>query len=232
MHKTDLEGLARVVYDTLLAQAFPPEQLQPRAEFVRDVLSGVFDLVVDDPDRPSAAAVGERVGDLALLGWLATVADRRGGGLGRRVLTSALVQWQSTWQPRMILAEVENPVGRSVSAHGDPIGRVRFYDSFGARALQLPYFQPAVRPGGLRVEGMMLVVLRLEGEPPPQQVPGGPIRAFLESYLDGDEADEARARLLAAANGPVIDTIALGAPVAELPARLPSAADRDQPTRH
>jgi hypothetical protein len=48
--------------------------------------------------------------------------------------------------------EVEDPrYAQSNPALGDPQARVRFYERLGARALPVPYFQPAFGLAGQRV---------------------------------------------------------------------------------
>ena len=90
-----------------------------------------------------------------------------------------------------MLAEVEDPTRHEGSAaHGDPTARLRFYRRMGARILPLPHVQPALRPGGERVRGLLLLALRASGDrlagvesDGTWLVPAEPLRAFLEQYF-------------------------------------------------
>ncbi|MGP4111471.1 GNAT family N-acetyltransferase [Streptomyces sp. 4N509B] len=210
-HVRPLDGAGReldAVYRELLEPSFRADELDPLEEVREAVASGdTTGWVAVDPDgRPLAAALGEwdpelRVG---LLAWVAVRPGLRGHGAGGRVLDAALRAWRAAWDPCLILAEVADPAHHAAgeAAHGDPTARLRFYLRRGARALDVPYFQPALGAGRRRVDGMLLLVLHAHpdlGGARPDTVDGAVLRAYLESYqtsAEGAVATDERARRL------------------------------------
>ncbi|MFD7918575.1 hypothetical protein ACFV3R_05040 [Streptomyces sp. NPDC059740] len=96
---------------------------------------------------------------------------------------------------------MENPRGRGAHReHGDPAARLRFYARHGGRALDVPFFQPALRHTGRRVPDMLLVVL--PPCPPTDaagRLPGAAVRTFLAGYLreyEGGPGDDPGVRAL------------------------------------
>ncbi len=137
--------------------------------------------------------------------YLAIAPGRRGGGVGRRLVTTALDDWRAL-DPLVVVGEVEHPAHHTGSeAHGDPVARLRFYARLGARILALPYFQPGDGPGGERVPALLLVSFPLGPHAAEDDVPAAPLRAFLAENLresEGTLADDAATRrLLDAAGG-------------------------------
>lgn len=187
--------LLDTVYGETLAPAFPPAELvtvESLAEGLDRGDTSVF-AIVDEHGRPRAAAVGDWFADsdVVLLSYLAARRDERSRGLGGRLLSQVLASWQQRWQPCLVVAEIEHPSAHAGStAHGEPAARVRFYARHGVRPLDLPYFQPALRPDLTRVYGLMLCVLALaEGcrGNEPETVDGSRLRGWLVEYLTGSE---------------------------------------------
>jgi GNAT superfamily N-acetyltransferase len=179
-------------YHTVLESAFPPEELED-IETVRALhyepspsVPGLAALRADDP---VGGALGEHYGDsnIVLLAYLAMRADCRGIGMGSALLDRALLSWRELLAPTAILAEVEDPRGRSAGPTGDPAARLRFYARSGAKLLPLRYFQPSIGTGMPRVRGMLLVCL----DPRRESVPKGPVLALLDEYMREAEGSEA-----------------------------------------
>ncbi|WP_240958147.1 N-acetyltransferase [Streptomyces barkulensis] len=192
----DGDPLLETLYDDLLVPSFPPDELET-LEWVRGGLAGggvAVSAVLDDAGVPEAVAVGEwdAAGRVLLLSYLTVRPRSRSGGLGGLLMGVVAGAWQERFRPLLTLAEVEHPLAHEADGErGDPAARLRFYARHGARALDIPYFQPALRPGAERVHGMLLLVLArasgTEGERP-DTVDPGPVRSFLEDYLlSGEE---------------------------------------------
>ena len=214
------------LYDNVLVPSFPPDELLTLEEFrggnTGESRTPAFVMV--ERARPIAAAFGDFDPDsgMLLLAYLATRADRRSLGLGRRLLIHALEGWRQL-RPAAVLAEIEDPAAHGTSSFGDPVARVRFYHSVGATRLDLPYCQPALRPGANRVRGMLLISFAAAGDPA-GGVPADRLAAYLRGYLAvceglSDTAADADAdfgpifaRLDALAAGPVPESSLLDDP--------------------
>ncbi|MBO0821395.1 MAG: hypothetical protein J2P26_11175 [Nocardiopsaceae bacterium] len=197
-------------YDRVLVPHFRDDELVSREEFSSSLKAGsTMALVARTSD---GAIAGGAVGDLfprsrvLLLSYLAVPAEGRGMGTGGLLIQAVTEVWGGRAGPALFVMEVEDPryFGRD-DALGDPEARVRFYERQGARALPLPFFQPAFGPGGQRVPHLLLMVF---GSPPgTTRVDGEIVRLFLTEYLEGSEGpvrpDDAEAgRLLAACRVP------------------------------
>lgn len=222
---TDADEVRRCHAD-LLTDAFTPDELVGGRELVQAWREGSSDVVVAlDGQAMVGAAVAEVYPEArtVLMAWLAVAATDRRHGVGSIVHGYAVDRWRRLFHPSLVLAEVEHPhVARSSPAHGDPRARLRFYARHGAKALDLPYFQPPVRPGAPRVYGLVLIVLASAAEiADGLTIAASPVRRFLRAYLPvaDDPADTA---LRSAASGARIDLLDL-----RDPDRLPiSAAPR------
>lgn len=196
------------LYQRLLIPAFPPAELVDLADIVDGVAAGSTDVLAGwDGAIPRAVAVGDRypASGVVLLSYLATDPGVRSRGLGRALLDAALARWTERFRPPLVLAEVEDPGHHPVTAYGDPHARLRFYARASAVALDLPYVQPALRPGAERVRHLLLLALSVApgARRGPAAVDAAPVLGYLrevfalsEGHVPGD--DEAR-RLLAAA---------------------------------
>jgi len=180
-----------VVHRDLLTPAFPPDELVSPAELESGLTTGttVVTVISDDTDTPVAVAVGDfsPTSQVLLLSYLAVRPGQRSQGLGGRLLAEVTGAWQERFRPCLILAEVAHPAAHPADDwQGDPTARLRFYARYGARALDLPFFQPALAAGKNRLYGFLLLVLACR--PPcrgarPDTVAPDPLRQFLTSYF-------------------------------------------------
>jgi GNAT superfamily N-acetyltransferase len=184
--------LLDAVYTDVLVPSFPPDELVSLEDLREGLAAGggtSIAATVDAAGRPLAAAAVDWSASTAmlLLSYLAVRPGRRGGGHGAALLRYARGEWFVRHGARMLLAEVEDPRAHAASAgFGDPAARVRFYDRHGGRALDLPYFQPALGPGRERVYGVFLVVLAWTDAAlgaGADRIAAEPVRRFLAGYL-------------------------------------------------
>lgn len=210
------------VYAALLAPSFPPSELVPTDWLIDGVDSGAVSvLVTEDESGPVAIAVTEPLEPSAavLLTYFATRADRRGQGLGSTLFKAMVTAVRERTHAPLLVAEVERPDRHTGSEEfGDPSARLRFYDRHGARALDLPYFQPPIGDGD-PVHGMLLLALHVDkdlvttGQDGTAGLPGPAlVSAAIDSTL-GDPPPEgdgpAAAALRAAAAMPIVRVIPL-----------------------
>ncbi|MFD1214050.1 GNAT family N-acetyltransferase [Arthrobacter sp. GCM10027362] len=186
----DADALGEV-YAQLLRPAFPADELES-FESLRDGMdSGSVEVVCGFQETvPVTVAVGEwfEASRVMLLGYMATAPAARGQGFGRKLYRHVITSWTRRHSPCLVLAEVEHPAYHSGSpAYGDPSRRLQFYGEQGARIIELPYFQPALRRGAARVPGMLLLLLT--SHPPGAQgagelcIPRAQLRDFIIEYL-------------------------------------------------
>jgi GNAT superfamily N-acetyltransferase len=179
-------------YHTVLAPAFPPEELED-IETVRTLYyepsPPVPGLVALRAGDPVGGTLGEYYsdGNVVLLAYQVVRADCRGIGIGSALLTRALHSWRELLAPSAIVAEVEDPRGRHSGPHGDPKARLRFYERMGGKLLPLSYFQPSLGRGLPRVRGMLLVCL----DPERNSLPKHTVLAFLDEYMEAAEGSQA-----------------------------------------
>ncbi|WP_251151690.1 GNAT family N-acetyltransferase [Cellulosimicrobium sp. Marseille-Q4280] len=208
-------ALVASLHRDVLEPSFPPAELVGVDAFLAEHASGrLRSLGVVEDARVVAGVVGawSPATRVLLVQYLAIAPGRRGGGIGGRLLAAALDAWSRALDPVLVLAEVEHPDHHAASAaHGDPTARLRFYARLGARVLDVPYFQPGDGPGAERVPALLLVALphgvARDAADLPDEVPAGPLRAFLAENLresEGRVADDGATRaLLDAADGSV-----------------------------
>jgi GNAT superfamily N-acetyltransferase len=226
MRTVDLERpgpLLDAVYREVLAPSFAPAELVTLEGLAAGLRAGGTSVTaaLADPgpgaERPVATAVGDwsPTSRVQLLSYLAVLPPFRGTGIGGRLLGQVCDAWQRRRRPCLILAEVEHPAAhQATEEYGDPAARLRFYARHGATALDLPYFQPALRAETGRYYGMVLLCLRIDPElagSAPGTVATAPLHTFLTENLAGAEgsgpagglpADPAAMRLLAALDRP------------------------------
>ncbi|MGA5824143.1 hypothetical protein ACPC54_40640 [Kitasatospora sp. NPDC094028] len=190
------DPLMAAAYRELLEVSFTPDELDTLEQMRESMAEGrlVVTAVTDGQGRPLAVACGEWSAHsrTLLLAYLAVREDQRSRGLGGQLLAEACRAWQVRFRPAVTLAEVAHPQAHHGSrATGHAAARLRFYARHGARALDLPYFQPSLGPGRSRVYGMLLLVLGVGSEfgslEDVRAVPAKPVRVFLTDYLLGTE---------------------------------------------
>ncbi|MEU5562247.1 GNAT family N-acetyltransferase [Micromonospora musae] len=189
-----------LLYRQVLLPSFPDEQLVTRESLLTDLHDGAGEVFVvrDEAGTLLGGAVGSwyEDGRVMLLSYLAVTEASRGTGAGTLLLGNLVPEWAKRYDPCLILAEVERPDQHTGnSAHGDPEARLRFYHRLGARALDLPYFQPALDRQKARVPGMLLLLLHAAPEfagERPESVTAGPLRDFLTEYLVEAEGEVAQ----------------------------------------
>ncbi|MBT0993923.1 GNAT family N-acetyltransferase [Cellulomonas sp. DKR-3] len=191
------DDLARVHAD-VLQPSFPSDELADLAVLQHLLAHGRLRLVVAEQHGAllgAAIAEWSPATGILLLAHLAVAPGGRGGGVGGALLDAAVEAWRAELDPWLVLAEVEDPAVHAGSPeHGDPVARLRFYRRRGARVVPVPYVQPAMRPGGPRVGGLLLLALCASGDrlagveaDGTWLVPTAPLRAFLESYFASSE---------------------------------------------
>jgi GNAT superfamily N-acetyltransferase len=158
---------------------------------------------------------GGAVGDwfprsrVLLLSYLAVPAEGRGMGTGGLLMKALTDLWGREVNPSLFIMEVEDPRHyENDGLLGDPEARVRFYERLGARAVPVPYVQPALGPGYQRVRHLVLMVFGgAEAPPGAQRLDGKTLELFLTEYIESSEgpvrADDTEAqRMLAACRSP------------------------------
>ncbi len=124
---------------------------------------------------------GIRYHRVYLLSYLAVRPSRRSGGTGTALMRH-LTNWSRQRQALVTLAEVDDPRRHPTEALiGDPEARLAFYGRFGARVLDLPYFQPRLMAGGHRARGMLLLAFDVHAD----AIEDGPVAALRADLLGG-----------------------------------------------
>jgi GNAT superfamily N-acetyltransferase len=194
------DALLSAVYDRVLEPSFAVGELEP-LEIIRDQ--------VTDPRHilrmlayfgADGAPVAVMTCDwyarsrVALIGYLAVRPDLRRRGTGTKLIGHATGQWAAELNPALGLAEVENPrlyQGSDNGDTGDPVDRLRLYESLGGRVISVPYFQPKLADELERVHGLMLMAFVVNGRPLAEvavdSVPTAPIGVFLDEYFEAAE---------------------------------------------
>ncbi|MEV6524403.1 GNAT family N-acetyltransferase [Longispora sp. NPDC051575] len=185
------------LYEEVLVPSFPAAELSSRAGITALVGSGRGPVWIATDD--AGTVLGGAVGDwepgprVLLLSWLAVRPGHRGGRVGGPLLDAALAAWRAEYEPCLILAEVEDPTLHTGNEqHGYADARLRFYQRRGARALDVPYFQPALGPEGARVPGLLLLVLHADPEfagAEPDTINADVLRDYIEIYQRECEGD-------------------------------------------
>lgn len=197
--------LVDAIYADILRPSFPPAELTTLAALRERITAGTATVTValDAARTAVGVAVGEWYDEarVMMLGYLAARPGLRSRGVGGELLTAAVRAWSERYRPCLVLAEVERPDAHRASlAHGDPTARLRFYQRYGARVLELPYFQPALRADEARAYGMLLITLHTEDRflREPAVLESAPVRTFWAEYLqetEGRADDPAAGRL-------------------------------------
>ncbi len=150
------------VYDELLAASFPPEELVARDEFLAQPDESVEVIVDIDDQLLLGAAVLTHHADLTMLTYLVVSSQARGQGTGGKLMAQILRCWRDRGTA-VLVAEVERPGGPAHPDFGDADRRLKFYDRHGAKAIDLPYFQPPIGPGYPPVPMILILLGALPG---------------------------------------------------------------------
>jgi GNAT superfamily N-acetyltransferase len=185
-------------YRAVLTPNFPAAELISEEELIGGLRAGVTRVLA--VRAPDGTILGGAVGDwfqrsrVQLLSYIAVRPGLRGQGIGSMLLTAAVRAWTAELEPLLIVAEVKDPRYHHDTEFGDASARVRLYERFGARALQLPYTQPAVKPNGRRVPHLMLMVFSGEASAylSDGHVDGGIVKRFIREYFEMCEGPELR----------------------------------------
>ncbi len=191
-----------LLYRTVLVPSFPPDELVGREVLGTGQGPDGVDLgfVAFEADEPVGCLLGEHypAGDVVLIGYLASRPDRRGRGLGRALLTTALQVWERAIPSAVVLLEVEDPRWYTRTPYGDPVARLRFYARAGARLIDIEHVQPTLEPTAARVPHLLLLAVGATATEVERTV----LHAFLTEYFavceaEPDPADDQLAALLA-----------------------------------
>ncbi|TYK44121.1 GNAT family N-acetyltransferase [Actinomadura decatromicini] len=176
-------------YENVLVPNFPTDELEAKSGFIASVRSGGTRVLTARTAEGDllGGAVGDWFGrsQVTLLSYLAVRPGLRGGGVGTQLMAAATDAWTAHWNPRLLVAEIEDPRYHHDTAYGDPRARLRFYERLGARFLPIPYFQPALGKSGRRVPSLMLMVFG--GSAMPEHdgtVDGALVEEFLAEYFE------------------------------------------------
>ena len=185
--RPDAAELLYQLYKEILVPSFRQEELDPYEKLAAG-LSGnprTTDIAVARGD--SGQSLGAMVGEwfplhrVYLLSYLAVLPGRRSGGIGSRLMWR-LGEYASERHSLVTLAEVDDPRRHPTDVLiGDPGARLAFYGRFGARVVDLPYFQPRLMPDGPRAHGMLLLALHVDED----ALEEGPVGALRSDLLVG-----------------------------------------------
>ncbi len=189
--RTDADDLLHRLYYDILLPSFRRQELDPLT-----VIAAAFG---EDPRRIDIAAARDTAGEIVgamicewssssrvyLLSYLAARPGLRSEGVGT-CLMHHLPKWSRARGALVTLAEVDDPRCHDADGLvGDPAARLAFYGRFGARVLDLPYFQPSLGPDGQRAHGMLLLAFDVDEA----GLTGGPVPALrgdiLGTWLSG-----------------------------------------------
>jgi GNAT superfamily N-acetyltransferase len=228
--RPDAAGLLRRIYDDILVPSFRAEELDRyetlAAALAEEPPSTDVAAACDESGEVLGAMIGDwdAAGRVYLLSYLAVRPGGRSRGVGTRLMQH-LSEWWRARQPLVTLAEVDDPRRHAASSSvGDPAARLSFYGRFGARVLDLPYFQPRLSGEGQRAHGMLLLAFDVHADAladgPVSALRGDVLGGFLRRYFadaegiastdaegtvptgDGDHHDPDLARLLVLASSP------------------------------
>lgn len=190
------DAALRQAYQRLLVPSFPASELMGLPELAGMVAAGTASVhAAGERDDPIAVAVVQRLqhSRAVLLPYFAARPDRRGRGVGTRLLSELLAGIRADPSVTVVLGEVEHPRFHPPHPeHGDPVARLRFYGRLGGQILAVPYFQPPIDAGQEPVYAMLLLAL----DPPPELVrdgrllPAAGLEPALQAMMSG--ADPAR----------------------------------------
>jgi ribosomal protein S18 acetylase RimI-like enzyme len=179
-------GLLHRFYRDVLLVSFSPEELDD-VETIERGLRGdgetrvLASVALGHDMSPIGGIVGDLFADerVLLVSYLAVLPDQRGRGTGRELIKHALGSWKAKYAFDVVVAEVHDPRAWLDIAGEDAERRLRFFGRAGARVLDVPFVQPALRLGADRVTGFLLLALDAEST---ADLPSALIARFVERY--------------------------------------------------
>lgn len=210
-HSPDAPALLRELHDTVLRPSFrPAEYVSPAVVKVADSRPAIIARAPGGQVAGGALGHAYPASGVLLLSYLAVRRELRGQGVGTALMAALRERWLSAGT--LAVLELDDPRHHAPHpAYGDPAARLRFYGANGVRLLDLPYFQPGLRPGLPRVQHMFLGVIPAPGVTLPPSVDGHQVSAFLDEYFADSEGtiggDEELTGLLSAARVPRVRLI-------------------------
>jgi GNAT superfamily N-acetyltransferase len=180
-------GVLRRLYRDVLVEAFSSDELDD-VETMEDGLrgEGETNVLASVALRRDGSAIGGIVGDLfavervLLVSYLAVRPNLQGRGIGHALVKHALPKWQAKHGVDVVVAEVHDP-RRWRSPAENAERRLRFFERVGARVLDVPFVQPALRPSDDRVQGFLLLALDVGSK---VDLPSELIAGFVERYYE------------------------------------------------
>ena len=207
-------ALVVALYDELLLQSFPADELESRETMLQCLgmgrsENGSAEAVVvldEDSDTPIACAINYWYagGRSCLLGYLAVARHRRRQGIAAQLLSKVTSTWQRDLGCDLAVVEIENP---RYYPGEEPLARLRMYKPFCLGVLDIDFVVPLVDPMARRAEGFLLAVLHtsrtgLGGDG--RSVKATFVEEFIHSYFlaaqgkEGTSDDQEASNLFAA----------------------------------
>jgi GNAT superfamily N-acetyltransferase len=157
--------LLRRMYARVLEPSFDRDELEDVDSLVQGLEgTGPTELGATAALDSSGAALGGLIverfphaPDVLLLSYVAVRPDARGRGVGTMLMRSAANAWRDDPRVLLVVGEVHDPREWPRNDDEDPIARLRLYERLGARALALPFIQPALDTHRARVPGFLLL---------------------------------------------------------------------------
>lgn len=163
------EALLSRFYADVLTPSFHTDELEPLEWFAQGLRQENETAVVASI---ALGSCGEVLGGLVaarysgsnvlLLVYLAVRPDARCLGIGSRLLRVVAPQWYTDPTVLLAVGEVHDPRCWSGTPGENPAARLRLYERLGARVLAIPFIQPALKPGGKRVYGDLLMAFHVK----------------------------------------------------------------------
>ena len=185
--RPDAAQLLDRLYREILVPSFRKEELDPYETLAAGLTEEPRNIDISAAWKDSDEILGAMVGEwypphrVYLLSYLAALPSRRSSGTGTSLMRH-LTEWSRGRQALMTLAEVDDPRRHATEALiGDPEARLAFYGRFGARVLDLPYFQPRLMTAGRRAHGMLLLAFDVHAD----ALEDGPVAALRADILAG-----------------------------------------------
>jgi GNAT superfamily N-acetyltransferase len=175
------------LYADVLAPNFVPEELDSPTSIAQSLMEGRGGLAwaaMGPDDEVLGGLVAERHpgSEVLLGGYLASRPDVRGRGVGAALVHVLRAHCAADSGVRLALGEVHDP--RHDHGHGDrPLDRLRFMERHGARLLDVPFVQPALREGAPRVPGFLLIAVYVDPDIASEGgIPAEIVSRFVRSY--------------------------------------------------